>query len=239
VNEEGEVTARILQRSALTALWVACVAAGCWAVPIDFEPSTYNPMIGQSVRFGVCEACLEDASYTFEWDLDGDGRYETTTQDPVVFATYDTAGYVEVNLRAGGSGGHRSLASRALLVGETPFVAQRALEIDREGALLVTVTVTFREGGIGVAIIEEIPAGWQLEIVDPGQMSAHKYNGKLHMLWMSEVLLGECYTFSYRLHRGSAWDSPMLEGTISGYAKSNTNQYIVIPLCGEIWEPEL
>ena len=238
-DEEGEVTGRTFTVAALAAAFVALgLACGC-AASIDFEPSTYNPLVGQSVLFSVCESCIKDASYVFEWDLDGDGRYETETADLTVSATFAVEGYVEITLRAAGSGGDRAIATRALIVGEVPFLARRELQVQEDGALYVSVAVEVNETVNGLGIIEQIPPGWQIEIVDSGEMQDFLPGGTLNLLWLDQPVAGDTCTFSYRLYRGSAWDSPMLVGVISGFPASRPDEYVTVPLCGEIWEPEL
>jgi hypothetical protein len=233
------MTVRTVRLLCLAAVLTVAIAVCGVTAPIGFSPSTHNPRVGQSVQFTICGSCLEDPSYVFEWDLDGDGRYETESQELTVSATFAVEGYVEVSLRAAGSGGHRSIASHALIVGETPYLAQRELIVEPDGALRVNVTVELHESALGLGIEEDIPAGWELEIVDEGLMSAHAHDGRLYILWLSEPLPGETYSFAYRLYRGSAWDSPMLSGQISGYPSSRPKEYVVVRLCGEIWEPGL
>lgn len=203
---------------------------------IDFEPSTYNPMPGESVRFAVCEACLGESSYLFEWDLDGDGRFEKTSSDTMVSVNFAAAGYVEVTLRAAGDRGHRSLCTKALIIGDVPFLARRELLVE-SGSLFVVVTIQVYQTVRGLGLLEEIPAGWQIEIVDPGGAIVNRSGNTQQALWASETVPGELLTFSYRLYRSSGWEEARFGGTVSGFLTSQS--YAAVPVCGEISEPQL
>ena len=48
----------------------------------DFDPSRYNPDVGEIVNFEVCEPYLSGSGFTYSWDFDGNGEPEIETDQP-------------------------------------------------------------------------------------------------------------------------------------------------------------
>jgi PKD repeat protein len=64
----------------------------------SFSYSPLNPLIGEAVTFdGTTSADPDGTIATYEWDLDGNGSFETTGATPT--HTYNSAGPVNVKLR--------------------------------------------------------------------------------------------------------------------------------------------
>ncbi len=102
-------------------LWIGLAAFG---QGIDFDPTTYNPAVGEAVTFSVCEACTAGA-VEYEWDFDGDGVSDLSSSDPFVDHTFAAAGYEEVTLRVVGSDGRVTARRKGILVGKSPLIGIR------------------------------------------------------------------------------------------------------------------
>jgi PKD repeat protein len=231
------VTARFLRIATLAVAMACLLGIWGWASSIDFEPASYNPAVGEAVRLEICSSCLQGDGYVFEWDLDGDGRFETESKELSVMATYETEGYVEITLRAANDQGHRSMCTKAIVVGEVPFLARREMMVESDGAILVVITLNIYESSGGLGIQETIPAGWEVEVVDAGAASPFPQGETLYILWMSDGLPSAVFTITYRLHRGLSFEDPTLYGFASGFpTEAETDAIVIVPICGEVAE---
>ncbi len=87
--------------------------------------ATPNPVRpGQTVTFNASGSSYSEGSIKkYEWDLKGNGNYETTTTTPTVTTSYATAQTVDVGLRVTDSNGGWGDTSQAVEVGNFPPVA--------------------------------------------------------------------------------------------------------------------
>lgn len=195
----------------------ACVAAGFEA---DFDPSTYNPAVGEIVNFEVCESCLEGAEFTYSWDFDGDGVAELETDQSLATHPFASEGFYTVVLTVRGAGGRTSVAQQGIMVGDAPATAVRELLLESDGAIFVLVTVTMNERLSAPGAVESIPSGWSIEIVDAGGAvtKPNTEERQYELLWMSMFEPGETITFSYRLRPAYTTVLPTLHGEFSGYS---------------------
>jgi len=202
---------------------IACafiVCAAAVALEADFEISTYNPSVGEVVNLAVCESCLGSATgLVYAWDFDGDGITDLETTEALVTHAFAADGFFEVVLKVSGAG-QTGTCRRAVLVGPSPAIAVREALLERDGAILVLLTIDVRDeitGGIGLT--ERMQTGWQLEVVDAGG-AATKVNSEakaLEIVWPMALASRDRLTFSYRLYPGYASSLQKLEGELSGY----------------------
>jgi len=79
---------------------------------------------GQTVTFNASTSSDPDGSIIrYEWDLDGNGSYETTTTSPTTTKTYSTEQSVNVGLRVTDNSFGTDTATQSFFVGNAPPVA--------------------------------------------------------------------------------------------------------------------
>jgi PKD repeat protein len=209
--------------------WIAlCVSIGLvlmsavavFAFDADFDPSTYNPELGEIVNFEVCEPCLGGTDFTYSWDFDGDGVAELETDETLVTYAFASSGFYEVVLTIKDAGGRTSVARQGVVVGPVPAIASRELLLEADGAIFVLITIAMNETFSSVGIEEGIPSGWAIELVDAGGalVNTNMAERQIELLWMSMFEAGESVTFSYRLRPAYTSVLPSLSGEVSGYA---------------------
>lgn len=224
-----------MKRSVFTPLAVAlvvgafCVAGYGWDA--DFEPSAFQPAVAESVTFAICEPCLDDGSYRFEWDFDGDGVVDTETTEPIVEYAFEEGGFYEVRLTMFDDAGRWGTKLKGILVGDYPAYAVRETIEQGDGTTFVLITITVREAMSAPGIEEGMPRGWQFELLDGGGAITNANSGDrvYEAVWGSRFEGGEELTFSYRLHPAGAGVT-QLEGALSGQLGGRFTAQI----CGEL-----
>jgi hypothetical protein len=200
----------------------------------DFEPSTFNPEIRQTVTFAVCEPCLDSGSYSYAWDFDGDGTTDLVTEDLVVDYVFGAAGFYEVRLTSTADDGRVKTKRLGILVGALPAYAVRETVRQGDGSIFVLVTVYVRAaitGGMGFT--EYLPQGWMYEEVDVGgAMKAERADPKRYeVAWGAQFDEGGEAAFSYRLIPGYGGSTVRFEGVLNGYTQGERFHG---PICGEL-----
>lgn len=129
----------------------------------SFSITPAAPQTGQNVQFDASASTDADGTITgYEWDLDGDGVYETTGKTPT--RTYADAGTITVRLRVTDGDGDKQTATNGLTItaaptsgpGQTPApvpapapapaaappvtIAGRGLSADAKGAVNVSLS---------------------------------------------------------------------------------------------------
>lgn len=199
---------------------VLMFAGAASAFEADFDPSTYNPDVGEIVNFEVCETCLGDSEFTYSWDFDGNGEAELETDEDLVTYSFASEGFYEVVLTITDAGGRTSVARQGVVVGPIPAMAVRELLVESDGAIFVLITIDMNGRFSSVGIEESIPDGWAIEIVDAGGalVNTNMTERQIELLWMSMFEDEESVTFSYRLRPAYTSVLPTLFGEVSGYA---------------------
>jgi len=202
---------------------VLCIAIGTLAFDADFDPSTYNPMAAELVNFEVCQPCLGGSDFDYRWDFDGNGEVETETEDDLVTYAFASDGFYEVILTVLDAGGRTSVSRQGIFVGTTPAFATRELLREDDGSIFVLITITMNRSATSIGLEENMPQGWQVEVVDPsGAMyKPNTEERQIEAIWASAFDEGDVITFSYRLHPAYTSTLPKLFGELSGYAAGN------------------
>jgi PKD repeat protein len=93
--------------------------------------------VGETVSFDASASKDPDGTIAkYEWDLDGNGTYETATgATPSVNHAYETAGSVKVGLRVTDNGGATATATQTVTVGEAGGGGEPGLSSYSEGVL--------------------------------------------------------------------------------------------------------
>jgi len=196
----------------------------------DYSPATYNPAVGEDSSFTACRTCLSYDAASYDWDFDGDGVYDVLTPDPTVEHAYAEAGFVVVTMRVDEGGGRYATCRKGILVGETRLFAVRKVTPEASGSVLVEITVSAYAGVRAVGLEETLPIGWQWEILDATNAVTKKEGQNLQILWMNPIEGGETWMVSYRLYPSIGTGSPLLTGTISGYAPER----VKVSICGDL-----
>jgi len=68
---------------------------------VTFTVSPAEPHINELVTFDASRSSDPDGTITsYDWDFDGDGLFDLSSEDPVVTQSYSTSGFKDVTLRA-------------------------------------------------------------------------------------------------------------------------------------------
>ncbi len=200
---------------------------------IDFDPSTYNPAIGEGVTFSLAPGCVTGVAH-YEWDFNGDGVTDVTTQDPFVDHTYATAGYMEVTVKAVTAGGRVMARRKGILVGKAALIGIRHVERQSDGSIIVSITIISNGRLSGVGIEEALPIGWRVGATQSGGVYVKRAGSKLQILWLNQLAPGDTVTFSYQLYPSQGNGVPAFAGTISGYDKGKR---VSTQICGDLTLP--
>jgi hypothetical protein len=199
-------------------------AASAWAASAawqaDFTPSTFNPGVGDVVNFAVCETCLgSGGAYRYLWDFNSDGIVDLSTDSTVVACTFDATGFYEVKLTIQDLGGREVTRSKGIFVGPVPAFGIRQVILETDGTVFVSISIVVNSAAVALGLVEGIPAGWQLEIVDAGNAMTrvNAEERQLEVAWMSQAEAGDELTFTYRLYSSYATQTRRLSGELSGY----------------------
>jgi hypothetical protein len=217
----------------LAAVVGACSVGGL-AWNADFDPSTFNPDVDQSVTFSVCEPCLDSGSYRYVWDFDGDGSVDLETEDLVVEHAFGEAGFYETELMLIDADGRRNSKRKGILVGAQPAYAVREVVRQGDGSLFVLITIRVNALVSAPGIEEAMPRGRQFELVDDGGAMAANPNAAarvFEVIWGSLFDTGSELSFSYRLHPAGSVSSTRLSGPLSG--RSGGKRFVA-EICGEL-----
>jgi len=216
----------------LASVMIAGIAFTGLGIEVDFEPSDYNPALGDSVVFEVTSSYATDEAISYEWDFDEDGICDISTKEPYVECSFRKAGYARISLQATTSDGKRATRCKGLLVGKSLLLAVREVSIEATGSILVSLTVAATTPVLPVAVQETVPVGWQVNILDAGGSFVKIEERSLQALWLSEIEAGRTNVICYRLQRSFGVGHPELRGESTGYAKKTL---IVVPTCGDVY----
>jgi hypothetical protein len=218
-------------------------AAGAWAASAawqaDFTPSTFNPGVGDVVSFAVCETCLgsgNGAEYRYLWDFNNDGVVDADTDSTAAACTFNAAGFYEVKLTIQDRGGREVTRRKGILVGPVAAFGIRQVILESDGTVFVSISIMLNSSAVAIGLVEGIPAGCQLEIIDAGGAitNVNTEMRQLEVTWASQVEAGDELTFSYRLYSNYATQTRQLSGEVSGYVGGVR---FVASVCGELAVP--
>jgi hypothetical protein len=162
---------------------------------------------------------------SFRWDLDGDGRFESTTSEPEIrFVVGSGSRKVTVEVTSTG----KSLGQASLTIVADPRLGAIRTITKEGGSFLVTVMIQAKMPLIAPGIAEDIPRGAVVEVVAEGGAFWRKAE-KLEAVWPLILDPGSVLVFSYRVY--STADKLRLSGVVSGYVGG---QRVEIPIAGQL-----
>jgi len=214
----------------------ACVgSAASWVA--DFTPSTWNPAVGDVVNFSVCDSCLGGgAAYRYLWDFNNDGVVDVDTASTIVACTFNASGFYEVKLTVRDSGGREQTRTKGIVAGDIPAYGVRQIIVQDDGSVFVSVTLTVNESVAAPGLLESVPAGWQMEVID-ADGALTRFNSESRQMevgWLSAAAPGDEIVFSYRFYTNYASTVKGLSGELSGYVGSAR---FASSVCGELGIP--
>ncbi len=186
-----------------------------------FEPQ--DPDINTEVLFDAGGSSPGVVRY--EWDFDGDGVFELSTDEPTVTYLFDASGSYRVTLRVTDGAGGQALTSRDIRVRTAPVRVRRAIESPLEGfrvpagsAFQVTVEILINETINGLGLDEDLPEGWRVGSVDP-EGAAFK-GSEAQWLWFRTLVPGEelRVVYSVTVPRGTRPDVFEIQGVVSSFS---------------------
>jgi acylphosphatase len=162
---------------------------------------------------------------SFRWDLDGDGRFETTTSEPEIrFVVGSGSRTVTVEVTSAG----KSLGQASLTIVADPRLGAIRTITKEDGSFLVTLMIQAKMPLIAPGIAEDIPQGAVVEVVAEGGAFWRKAE-KLEAVWPLILDPGSVLAFSYRVY--STAEKLRLSGVVSGYVGG---QRVEIPIAGQL-----
>lgn len=209
---------------------VALVVCDGLGTEVNFDPSTYNPILGASVTFEAYRPEWGTSTLRYDWDLDGDGSVDFTTDEACMSHVFDTAGFIVVTLTVTDVGGRAETRSKGLLVGASPVHAVRDLFFETGGSIFVRITLEAQSAVSAPGLEETLPANCQVEILDSNGAYVKQTGRTLQVLWMEAVGPEETRTLSFRLYPSYGTGVPTLNGILSAYAGGR----VAVPVCGDI-----
>jgi len=162
---------------------------------------------------------------SFRWDLDGDGRFESTTSEPEIrFVVGSGSRTVTVEVTSAG----KSLGQASLTIVADPRLGAIRTITKEDGSFLVTLMIQAKMPLIAPGIAEDIPQGAVAEVVAEGGAFWRKAE-KLEAVWPLILDPGSVLAFSYRVY--STAEKLRLSGVVSGYVGG---QRVEIPIAGQL-----
>ena len=168
-----------------------------------------SPQVGVEARLDATGSVVYQDSQLerFEWDLDGDGATDLTTEDAVVYHEFDAEGEMTVGLVVVDDDGRTGSYERDVEV-LASVTATRTIETclpddaTIEGARVnVLIELTINTEMHGLTLHEEYPAGWTVELGDSGHATARRddANAAIDWLFLETLAPGEYRTIAYTL----------------------------------------
>lgn len=174
-------------------------------------PSTPIPNPGSEVSFQVTGA---PPGAHFRWDFTGDGRPDATTNQPVASRIFP-AGYWEIAVEVVHSGKTLSRLAVAVMV-DARLGAFRVARWNGD-VLEVTVTLFAKQFIVAPGLVENVPPGWVVRVLDEGGGIAPRRGDRLEVLWSTYLDPGMSVQVVYALYPPSARSAVRLSGTASAY----------------------
>jgi PKD repeat protein len=115
----------------------------------SFTDAPSPAVVGETVKFDGSSSSDDDPIVTYEWDLDGDGTYETSSATPTTTHAYTTAGPRTIRLRVTDDHGVQDVVSHALQVDAAPApdttapivkISPKTVKMSKTGTVTVKVT---------------------------------------------------------------------------------------------------
>lgn len=164
---------------------------------------------------------------TYEWDFNGDGLVDLSTDQPQARHFFDQSGVFDVRLTVVDANGARASFSQPVAVSLAPVSARRTLEMTlmpnrvlAGGSFFVTVSVQLNESASGMGLSETLPPGWRARPLDDGGAIFKRAENELQWLWPQTLENGRVVSVRYEMivPETAAKGAVNLEGTVSSFS---------------------
>lgn len=220
-------------------LGLASYASSSRPPQASFTYSPAAPTINDLVAFDGSGSSDPDGRIVlYEWDFNGDGRYEQRLSAAATSWLYDEPGKYRVSLRVTDNGGAAAVGTKELEVADAPVAIRQSIVTPLEGnkalpgdRLQVAVEIEIRATINGLGLVAELPEGWQLRGVNNGD-ATFKQAGH-QWLWVRGLLSGDRLRIVYEVQiPGNAPRGPY---RIGGFVSSFSPRFkIPIPQTSEV-----
>jgi hypothetical protein len=177
-------------------LQAAIVAAG--SAPVADVGGPYTGITGDPVTLSAGGSRDEaETIAAYDWDFNGDGTYDLTTEDPIVDHAYDASGTHNVVMRARGASGLAGTATSTVTMTDPPAAPgtpQSLTAVPGDGS----VTLKWERGAGGSATWYTITDGAGTELDRVAALS----NGEAPVGWVDTNLTNGT-AYSYRVSAGN------------------------------------
>lgn len=219
-----------MKRGCVAVLYLVVAGLAASASGLSLVASTAIPHPGTEITVQVVGA---PAGAQFKWDFNGDGRPDTTTNQP--WATWTVpGGYWEVTVDVVHGG--KSLARLSTVVVADARLA--AVQDVRWTQTQVEVTVTLRARArvLGPGVVVDVPPGWGAAALGQERaFSGTNERGQLEILvaTVGEMYPGEEVTVRYILYPASPAAGTRLKSWATGYSRTDGRlERLMIPVAG-------
>lgn len=160
----------------------------------EFSFNPQQPGVGTTVTFDASAAEAADGQEieTYEWDFDGDGSFEVSTDSPTVETSFDNTGTFRVSLRVTDNQGVSATTSQTVKVVEISSRATRTISTPEAAVgftFRVTVEIELGQSVNGLGMDENLPPGY--EITPVNNAGATFKRAETQWVWPSSLQANE------------------------------------------------
>lgn len=170
----------------------------------DFRFTPQNPDTNTLVTFDASSSKDPDGSLVkYEWDFNGDGRFDEVKTVPATTRLFERAGEWRVNLRVTDNRGATGSISKIVKVTEAPVTVRRSLALPSSGSVAPGQTVRaiiilrINQTINGLGLDEDPPKGWTVKEVQNAGAILKK--SELQWLWTQRFSPGQVVAVIYDL----------------------------------------
>jgi hypothetical protein len=170
----------------------------------DFRTTPTNPDTNTPVLFDASGSKDPDGSIVkYEWDFNGDGRFDEMKTTPTTTRLFDRAGDWRINLRVTDNRGATGSISKIVRIAESAVTTRRQITLPPGGQVTtgqtvrVTVHVRINQAINGLGLDEDPPSGWAAR--ESQNAGALFKKAELQWLWAQRLQAGQTLTVVYEL----------------------------------------
>ncbi len=168
----------------------------------DFRTTPTTPDTNTPVLFDASGSKDPDGSIVkYEWDFNGDGRFDEVKTTPTTSRLFDRAGDWRINLRVTDNRGATGSISKIVRIAESAVTTRRYLipASQVRAGQMVRVVVQLRINATvnGLGLDEDPPANWTVR--ESQNAGALFKKAELQWLWAQRLQAGQTLTVVYEL----------------------------------------
>lgn len=161
----------------------------------------------------------------YEWDFNGDGQYEESTESAKLMHLFDESGTLNVTLRVTDPAGGQTTNSRALSVQPAVVTVRRTISgpiapnrVPAGSGFQVTITLRINQTVNGLGLDEAIPNEWRVGSGESG--GAVFKSSEAQWLWFQTLNPGQTLKVIYNVTVSSGTSAGIfrVEGIVSSFS---------------------